>query len=73
MISPDNIDNIYSLGYVNVNHVIKNNKLSISRTSKRLEEMINRKILSLFEIDKMALGYTKYLGRYSWLYTSSIR
>lgn len=38
MICSDNIDSLYSLGYVNVNHVIKDNKLHFRISSKDLEE-----------------------------------
>ena len=38
MICSDNIDSLYSLGYVNVNHVIKDNKLHFRISPKDLEE-----------------------------------
>lgn len=38
MICYDNIDSLYSLGYVNVNHVIKDNKLHFRISKKDLEE-----------------------------------
>lgn len=38
MICSDNIDTLYSLGYVNVNHVVKDNKLHFRISKKDLEE-----------------------------------
>lgn len=37
MISYENIDSLYSLGYVNVNHVIKDNRLCFRISKKDLE------------------------------------
>lgn len=38
IINPDNVDYICNLGYVNVNHVIKDNKLYFRISKKNLEE-----------------------------------
>lgn len=57
MICSDNIDTLYSLGYVNVNHVVKDNKLHFRISKKTWKKMINLKMY--FSNTKMVWGYIR--------------
>ena len=54
MICSDNIDTLYSLGYVNVNHVVKDNKLHFRISKKDLEE--NDKLEDVLFQDQDGMG-----------------